>query len=58
MSTHNVCFYGELENTGLEIDYEIFSVVILSHLLIQEGQNFVSLRKNVHKYCMVNPLED
>ena len=36
------------QHSFVEIDHEIFSTVILSLLLIQEGQLSVSVRKNVH----------
>ena len=56
MSTHNVFFYGELrkylseysyprrgrQHSFVEIDHEIFSMVILSLPLIQEVQLSVS----------------
>ena len=36
------------QHSFVKIDYEIFSKVILSLLLIQEGQLSVSGEKNVH----------
>ena len=36
------------QHSFVEIDHEIFSTVILSLLLIQEGQLSVLWRKNVH----------
>ena len=53
MSTNNICFHKENQNKWLnprrgrqhsfvEIDHEIFSTVILSLPLIQEGQLSVS----------------
>ena len=38
------------QHSFIEIDHEIFSVVVLSHLLIQEEQLSVSGKNNVHKY--------
>ena len=41
MSTHNICFHTEI-HSFIEIDHEIFSTVIFSLPLIQEGQLSVS----------------
>ena len=40
------------QHSFIEIDHEIFSTVILSLLLIQEGQFLSFLWKNVHKYWL------
>ena len=83
MSTHNICFYGELENLPASVAqldmcptgdqevagstpagsatffrgyHEIFSTVILSLPLIQEGQLSVSGKRMCT--ILVNYLED
>ena len=44
------------QHSFVEIDHEIFSTVILSHLLIQEGQLSVSGKRMC--VILVNHLED
>ena len=74
MSTHNICFRGEIrkilcgcpilsvaisrgrQHSFVEIDHEIFSTVILSLPLIQEGQLSVSGKRMCT--ILVNCLED
>ena len=83
MSTHNICFHGEIrpasvaqldvpsdwrpggrgfnprrgrQHSIVEIDHEIFSTVILSLPLIQEGQLSVSGQRMCT--ILVNRLED
>ena len=71
MSTHNICCNGELEkiisglslkycrgrqHSFMEIDHEIFSTVILTLPLIQEGQLSVSGKRMCT--ILVNCLED
>ena len=66
MSTRNICFrqnirnllcgYSVLPDSFVEIDHEIFSMVILSLLLIQEGQLLVSGKRMCT--ILVNCLED
>ena len=40
------------QHSSVEIGHEIFSMVILSVPLIEEGQLSVSGKRNVHKYWL------